>query len=91
MKRIDSSLIEEVLQRARQSERKRAIHVLNATDERLQRMINACLHDTYVTPHRHENPGKLEIFSILRGRLSVLSSMTREMYQSPRSWTRGVL
>jgi cupin fold WbuC family metalloprotein len=35
-------------------------------------MINAVLSDSYLRPHKHENPDKLEIFSILKGVAAIL-------------------
>lgn len=72
LKKLDISLIEKILQKARESPRKRAIYCFHNSDENLQRMINAGLSDTYVQPHKHENPDKLEIFSILKGIVSIL-------------------
>lgn len=72
VKKIDLSLIKNTLQKARESGRKRAIHCLHNPEERVQRMVNACLYDTYITPHKHENPDKLEIFSILKGIVAIL-------------------
>ncbi len=71
MTKIDISLIGNTLQKARESPRKRAVYCFHNSEERLQRLINACLYDTYVIPHKHENPDKLEIFVILKGRVAV--------------------
>ena len=38
----------------------------------LQRMLNAFEPNTYVRPHAHVNPGKREVFIVLRGRLLVV-------------------
>lgn len=41
-------------------------------DDPIQRMLNALEPDTYLPPHRHLNPGKDEIFIVLRGRILLL-------------------
>jgi cupin fold WbuC family metalloprotein len=69
---IEPSIIESALKKARASSRKRAIQCFHRPEERLQRMINACLYETYIMPHKHENPDKLEIFFILKGRVAFL-------------------
>jgi cupin fold WbuC family metalloprotein len=71
--KIDTEIIERILAKARESPRKRAIYSFSKPKDRMQRMVNAALKDTYVRPHKHENPDKLEVWSILRGRLAVLT------------------
>jgi cupin fold WbuC family metalloprotein len=70
---IDIKLIGEVLERARNSARKRDLYCLHEKNDTLMRMINAGLSDTYVQPHKHENPDKLELFLILKGAAAVLT------------------
>ena len=41
-------------------------------DEPVQRMLNAMEPDTYVRPHRHTTPPKVEAFLVLRGAAAVL-------------------
>jgi len=65
--KLDLQLAEKILQKARKSPRKRAIHCFHDPHDTLQRMINAGLSDSYVRPHKHENPDKLEIFYIVKG------------------------
>ena len=36
-------------------------------------MLNAGMHDTYVAPHVHDRPRKLEVFVILRGSIAVVT------------------
>ncbi len=70
--RIDNALMEETLARARVSPRLRANHCFHAPADRLQRMVNAAVHGSYFAPHRHKDPDKLEIFTILSGRVMVI-------------------
>ncbi|MDQ3002444.1 MAG: WbuC family cupin fold metalloprotein [Fibrobacterota bacterium] len=71
--RLDQALADEVLARARLSPRKRANHCFHDPADRLQRMVNAALDGSYFTPHRHLDPDKLEIFTILSGRVMVIT------------------
>jgi cupin fold WbuC family metalloprotein len=71
--RLDAGLMEATLARARQSPRRRAHHCFHAPGDRLQRMVNAALRGSYFQPHRHRDPDKLEIFTILTGRALVLT------------------
>ena len=72
LKKSNLKLTEKLLQKARGSTRKRVVHCFHNPDDTLQRMINAGLSDSYFRPHKHENPDKLEIFSILEGVAAVI-------------------
>lgn len=70
---IDSTLLDELLQQARELPRRRTILRLHCGDwEHAHRMLNALTVGTYVQPHRHEDKHKSEGFVILRGRLGLL-------------------
>jgi cupin fold WbuC family metalloprotein len=71
--KLDQALSEEVLARARVSPRRRANHCFHHPADRLQRMVNAALRGSYFAPHRHKDPPKLEIFTILSGRVMVIT------------------
>ncbi len=70
---LTSEILNETLQKARASPRKRAIYCFHSPNEAFQRMVNVCLSDTYVQPHKHDAPNKTEVFSILYGKLAVFS------------------
>ncbi len=73
VQKIDSKLLDELLEKARQSPRQRAIHRLHDDDwEHAHRMLNGLTPGTYVCPHRHESQFNGEGFILLRGRLAVL-------------------
>lgn len=73
MIKIDTSFIEITSLKARQSPRKRMnFNFHPKPDDRLQRMLNAMEPGTYVQPHKHEDPDKVEAFFCLRGRLLVV-------------------
>jgi cupin fold WbuC family metalloprotein len=70
---INESLLDSVAAKARQSPRKRMNHNFHATlDDPLQRMLNWLEPDTYIRPHKHENPDKCEAFILLKGTVLVL-------------------
>jgi cupin fold WbuC family metalloprotein len=64
--------IDRLIHQAQHHERKRTIFRLHDHQEPIQRMVNAMVPGTYVQPHKHENPDKVELFSILRGKIAVL-------------------
>lgn len=73
MIKIDNNFIEETSQKAKQSARRRMNFNFHASaDDTMHRMLNAMEPDTYIQPHKHENPDKSEAFFCLRGRLLVV-------------------
>jgi cupin fold WbuC family metalloprotein len=52
---------------ARVSPRRRALVRYHEHEEAVQRMINAVEPDSYIRPHRHQDPDKVEVFLALRG------------------------
>ncbi|HZS05052.1 MAG TPA: WbuC family cupin fold metalloprotein [Blastocatellia bacterium] len=70
---IDDRLLDELLIRAAQSARKRAILRLHEGDwEHCHRMLNALKVGTYIRPHRHVSEHNSEGFIVLRGTLALL-------------------
>ncbi|MEA3445992.1 MAG: WbuC family cupin fold metalloprotein [Bacteroidota bacterium] len=41
-------------------------------EDTLQRMLNAFEPDTYICPHKHENPDKRELFILLKGKILIV-------------------
>lgn len=71
---INKELLEGVSQKAKTALRKRMNYNFHKEmSEPLHRMINALEPDTYVRPHKHENPDKLESFVILTGKVVVIT------------------
>lgn len=80
MRAITQADIEQLTYQAEQSPRKRAIFRLHEHEEPVQRMVNALLPETYIPPHKHENPDKVELFCILMGKVAVIKfSVTGEI------------
>ena len=73
LKIVSKELLNELSKKAMNSPRKRLNH--NFHDDLadpINRMLNAFEPGTYIHPHKHENPGKREIFIVLRGSLVVV-------------------
>ncbi|MFP4060462.1 MAG: WbuC family cupin fold metalloprotein [Bacteroidales bacterium] len=69
---IDNQLLDKVTEEAKASPRKRKNFNFHPTlDDPLHRMLNAIEPGSYLRPHKHENPGKMESFILLRGKLAV--------------------
>lgn len=64
--------MDDLLREAKKAERKRATLRLHQQGEMLQRVITAMIPGTYIAPRKHENPDKVALFSILRGRIALL-------------------
>ena len=72
MRVITGTEIEGLMAEANLQTRRRFILRLHEHEEPVQRMVNAILPGSYIAPHKHEDPDKVELFSILRGRVAVL-------------------
>ena len=64
--------IDDLILQAKKDARKRKIFRLHEHHEPVQRMVNAMVPGTYITPHKHEDPDKVELFNILKGSVAVL-------------------
>lgn len=70
---IDPILLDQVTLQAQQSPRLRKNYNFHdSPEDSLQRMLNAIEPNSYIQPHKHENPDKREAFFILRGSLLVV-------------------
>jgi cupin fold WbuC family metalloprotein len=67
MRLITQDLLDYLLAEAAVHPRRRAVHRFHAHEEPVQRMLNAIHPGSYITPHKHENPDKVELIAILRG------------------------
>ena len=68
IKRIDDNIIEATSLLAKENPRLRMNHNFHELPEPLQRMLNAVEPGSYIRPHRHSTPPKVEVFIILTGR-----------------------
>jgi len=70
MIRTDKKLLDSLIDKAKQSSRKRMNYNFHPADDAvLQRMLNALEPGTYIRPHKHINPDKNEVFVVLQGTL----------------------
>lgn len=70
---ITQELIDNVCHQAHLSERKRKNYNFHSDlSDPIQRLLNALEPDSYVCPHKHEDPDKREVFLILQGSLTVV-------------------
>ena len=70
---INDDFIQPVIEKANVSPRKRMNYNFHTQlDDPLQRMLNCLEPDTYVQPHKHENPDKVEAFILLKGKILVI-------------------
>lgn len=70
---FETETFNQLTEKARSSERLRSHHNLHANlDDKCQRMLVAMEPDSYVPPHRHRQPAKPELLSVLRGSIAVL-------------------
>jgi cupin fold WbuC family metalloprotein len=73
MIQINNALIQNTINQAKESPRKRKNYNFHKTlDANLQRMLNALEPGTFVQPHKHEDPDKVESFLILTGKMLVI-------------------
>lgn len=73
MIKIDQAFAQSIVKQAEESPRRRKNYNYHQTyEEVVNRMLNAMQADTYVQPHKHEDPDKHEIFLILTGKAAVI-------------------
>jgi len=72
MIKIDNVLLAEVTKKAAASARLRCNHNFHKSyAEKIQRLLNAANPGTYIRPHMHRNPDKIETFVLLKGKVAV--------------------
>jgi cupin fold WbuC family metalloprotein len=73
MIKINQSLIADLAEKARNSDRKRInFNFHKVPGDPLQRLLNVMQPGTYLQPHKHENPDKREVFIALTGKFLAL-------------------
>lgn len=72
MRVITDDMVDVLIAEAAASPRKRTIYRLHEHEEPVQRMVNALVPGTYITPHQHARPPKVELMCILKGRVALL-------------------
>src|SRR3989304_5407899 len=64
--------VDEYLERARQSGRKRAPKILHEPGAEMNRVVNVLLRGTYMQPHCHTQPDAVERIHVMRGELVIV-------------------
>lgn len=73
MIKIDDSIINNLLAEGRTSQRKRKNFNFHPdASDPMHRMLHSTNTDTYVQPHKHEDPDKTEAFIILKGKVLIV-------------------
>ena len=73
MIKIDQNFTDAFLEKASNSERRRANYNFHKElSDTMHRMLNIMNTDTYVCPHKHINPDKREAFILLKGKVLVV-------------------
>ncbi len=73
MRTVSDKILKQLSKKAKASPRKRAHYLFHKYADPVQRMVNAIEPGTYIPPHKHEKPDKIEAFIILRGRAACLN------------------
>ena len=73
MMKITDAIISEASEKAKSSGRKRCNYNFHKSySDPIQRFLNAVEPNSYLRPHKHEDPDKTEIFLSLKGRVLIL-------------------
>lgn len=73
MKKITPQVLTQLSEQAKQAPRLRMnLNYHDDLNDNIQRLLNAIEPGTYIRPHKHENPDKIEMFLILRGKAAVI-------------------
>lgn len=73
IKVIDRKLLEKTSEKAAASPRRRMNYNFHELSDPVQRMLNAIEPESYIRPHRHLDPDKMEMFIVLKGRGAVIT------------------
>lgn len=74
LRKVDHTLLLNLSEKALKAPRLRInLNFHSQNQDVFQRMLNALEPNSYVQPHKHENPDKDEVFVILKGKLAVIS------------------
>ena len=68
---LTADFLHDLLEQAHRAPRGRINYNLHALDEPVQRMINVVTPGSYITPHKHENPDKVELICPLIGKIAM--------------------
>lgn len=72
MRLITTELVDGLMTQAAADPRGRVPYRFHEHADPVQRMLNAITPGSYITPHKHENPDKVELIAILAGKAAVV-------------------
>ncbi len=95
MRLITQQLLDDLLAQAAADPRGRVPYRFHEHQDPVQRMLNAITPGSYVTPHKHENPDKVELIAPLVGQAAMFQyddagEITELHIMSPASPVLGV-
>lgn len=95
MRPITTQLLNDLLTQAAADPRGRVPFRFHEHEDPVQRMLNAITPGSYVTPHKHEDPDKVELIAPLIGKCAMFQysdtgEITELYIMSPEDGVRGV-
>lgn len=92
---ITQSLIANLTDKALSVPRLRTNYNFHQLSDQVQRFLNVAARDTYIRPHKHQNPDKTETFIILDGSIQFflfddVGNITHSVLISSESGTLGI-
>lgn len=70
---IDDAKLDDLSKEAKESPRRRKnLNLHQRADDPIQRLLNALEPETYIRPHKHQDPDKMELFMLVRGHVAVV-------------------
>ncbi|MFZ5391409.1 MAG: WbuC family cupin fold metalloprotein [Patescibacteria group bacterium] len=72
-KLLNDDLIKETAVTSQNSKRRRSLYTFHQdNDEKVHRLLNVIQPDSYLQPHKHQAPDKVEVMIVLKGKLAVI-------------------
>ena len=88
---IKKKSFENLIGKAKKSPRKRINHNFHKNlEDNPNRFLNVMIRETYIQPHRHKNPPKVETFIVLEGALAFFTLEDAEDIRSLETVTEAV-
>ena len=70
---INEAIVRDVAAVAQNSSRRRSLYTFHdKNDDPVHRMLTVRMEDSYLRPHKHSDPDKVEVFIVLQGKLAVI-------------------
>lgn len=69
---VTTTVLADLTAQAKTTDRLRINYNFHQLTDTVQRFLNVAARDSYIRPHKHQNPDKTETFILLRGRINFL-------------------